>query len=58
MILVIAPCVIAIFIMSFVSYFIVSRNSTMLNNVIDHAEEVKTKQKELIYAFAELSESK
>ena len=35
MILVIAPCVIAIFIMSFVSYFIVSRNSTMLNNVID-----------------------
>ena len=58
MILVIAPCVIAIFIMSFVSYFIVSRNSTMLNNVIDHAEEVKTNQKELIYAFAELSESK
>lgn len=58
MILVIAPCVLAIFLMSFVSYFIVSRNSTMMDNVIDHAEEVKTNQKELIYAFAELSESK
>ena len=58
MILFIAPCVIAIFLMSFVSYFIVSRNSSMLNNVIEHSEEVKTNQKELIYAFAELSESK
>ena len=58
MILSIAPCVIAIFLMSFVSYYIVSRNSTMLTNVIEHSEEVKTNQKELIYAFAELSESK
>lgn len=58
MILAIAPCVLAIFLMSFVSYYIVSRNSTMLYNVIDHAEEVRTNQKELIYAFSELSESK
>lgn len=58
MILSVAPCVLAIFLMSFVSYYIVSRNSTMLYNVIDHAEEVRTNQKELIYAFSELSESK
>ncbi|MBO5260963.1 MAG: HD-GYP domain-containing protein [Coprococcus sp.] len=58
MILSIAPCVFAIFLMSFVSYYIVSRNSIMLTNVIDHSSEVKTNQKELIYSFAELSESK
>jgi hypothetical protein len=58
MILSISPCFLTIFIMSFVAYFIVSRNSTMMYSVIDQAEEVKTNQKELIYAFAELSESK
>ncbi len=52
------PCVLTIFLLSFVSYFIISRNSIMLNNTIEHAGEVKTNQKELVYAFAELSESK
>lgn len=52
------PCVLTIFILSFVAYFIVSRNSAMMENVMDNAEEVKTNQKELIFAFAELSESK
>lgn len=52
------PCVMTIFLLSFVAYYIVSRNSIMLNNTIEHAEEVKTNQKELVYAFAELSESK
>jgi len=58
MVLSVFPCVITILILSLVAYFIVSRNSTMLNSVIDNAEEVKSNQKELIFAFAELSESK
>ena len=58
MVLSVFPCVITILILSLVAYFIVSRNSTMLNSVIDNAEEVKINQKELIFAFAELSESK
>ncbi|MGN0395567.1 MAG: HD domain-containing phosphohydrolase [Coprococcus sp.] len=52
------PCVITIFLLSFVAYYIVSRNSIMLNETIEYAEEVKTNQKELVFAFAELSESK
>lgn len=58
MILSVFPCVLTIFILSLVAYFIVSRNSTMLNEAIDNMEEVKYNQKELIFAFAELSESK
>ncbi len=52
------PCVMTIFLLSFVAYYIVSRNSIMLTETIDYAEEVKTNQKELVFAFAELSESK
>jgi HD-GYP domain-containing protein (c-di-GMP phosphodiesterase class II) len=58
MVMVAFPCILSIFILSFVTYFIVSRNSIMLNNVIENSEEVKSNQKELIFAFAELSESK
>jgi HD-GYP domain-containing protein (c-di-GMP phosphodiesterase class II) len=52
------PCVLTIFIMSFVAYFIVGRNSSMLKNVMDKSRELKENQKELIFAFAEMSESK
>lgn len=58
MVLFVFPCVLTVIILSFVAYFIVSRNSIMLTEAIDNAEEVKSNQKELIFAFAELSESK
>ena len=58
MVLSVFPCVLTVIILSFVAYFIVSRNSIMLTEAVDNAEEVKNNQKELIFAFAELSESK
>ncbi len=54
----VSPCILSIFILSFVAYFIVSRNSDMMNNVMAKVEEMNLNQKELIYTFAELSESK
>lgn len=58
MLFTIFPCVLTICILSFVAYFIVARNSDMLRNIISSSEEMKSNQKELIFAFAELSESK
>lgn len=40
------------------SYYIVDRNMVMLNKTIDANHDLKHSQEELIYAFAELSESK
>ncbi len=40
------------------SYYIVDRNMVMLNKTIDANNDLKHSQEELIYAFAELSESK
>lgn len=40
------------------TYYIVDRNMVMLNNSIDANNDLAHSQKELIYAFAELSESK
>lgn len=52
------PSIIIIFVMTFVAYFIVSRNSETLNELTENAAEMKANQKELIFAFAEISESK
>ena len=40
------------------TYYIVDRNMVMLNKTIDANNDLKHSQEELIYAFAELSESK
>ena len=53
-----APCILVVFIMSFVAYYIVGRNSTTLNELVENTEEMKANQNELIFAFAEISESK
>ncbi len=52
------PCILTMLVLSVVAYYIVDRNSIMLQNVIDNVEEAKANQKELIYSFSELSESK
>lgn len=52
------PCILVVFIMAFVAYYIVGRNSTTLNELIENTEEMKANQRELIFAFAEISESK
>lgn len=44
--------------MSIIAFFIVDRNSQMLNQAIDGKLELQANQKELIYAFAEISENK
>ncbi len=44
--------------MSIVAFFIVERNSRMLTEAIDGELEVKRNQKEMIFAFAEISENK
>lgn len=44
--------------MSVIAFFIVERNSKMLNEAIEGRLEMQHNQKELIYAFAEISENK
>lgn len=44
--------------MSVISFFIVDRNSKMLNEAIEGKLELQRNQNELIYAFAEISENK
>lgn len=52
------PHIIIMFIMSIVAYFIVSRNSMMIQTAMDTTATMKNNQKGLIYSFAEISESK
>lgn len=52
------PHIVIIFFMSIVAYFIVRRNSMMINTAIDTAVTMQNNQKGLIYSFAEISESK
>ncbi len=44
--------------MSIIAFFIVDRNSRMLNDAIEGKLEIQQNQKELIFAFAEISENK
>lgn len=50
--------VIFILVTTLFSYYIVDRNMVMLNKTIDANNDLKHSQEELIFAFAELSESK
>lgn len=52
------PHIVIVFFMSIVAYFIVQRNSMMINTAIDTAVTMEENQKGLIYSFAEISESK
>lgn len=52
------PHIAIVFFMSIVAYFIVQRNSMMMNAAIDTAVTMEDNQKGLIYSFAEISESK
>lgn len=52
------PHIVIVFSMSIVAYFIVERNSMMINTAIDTAVTMESNQKGLIYSFAEISESK
>ncbi len=52
------PHIIIIFVMSIVAYFIVKRNSMMIQTAVDTAITMQNNQKGLIYSFAEISESK
>ncbi|MGN0152616.1 MAG: HD-GYP domain-containing protein [Wujia sp.] len=52
------PQIVIVFAMSIVAYFIVQRNSMMINAAIDTAVTMENNQKGLIYSFAEISESK
>lgn len=52
------PQILIVFIMSVVAYFIVQRNSMMINTAINTAVTMQNNQKGLIYSFAEISESK
>ncbi len=52
------PLIIIVISMSFISYFIVDRNAMMINKNIDTAITMANNQKGLIFAFAEISESK
>ncbi len=52
------PHIVIVFAMSIVAYFIVQRNSMMINTAIDTAVTMEENQKGLIYSFAEISESK
>lgn len=53
-----APQIVIVFSLSIVAYFIVQRNSMMINSAIDMAVTMQNNQKGLIYSFAEISESK
>lgn len=50
--------IVVIFILSIAAYFIVQRNSMMINSAIDTAVTMQNNQKGLIFAFSEISESK
>lgn len=52
------PNILIMFGMSTIAYFIVGRNSNMINTAIETAITMENNQKGLIYAFAEISESK
>lgn len=52
------PQIVIVFVMSVVAYFIVQRNSMMINTAITTAVTMQNNQKGLIYSFAEISESK
>lgn len=52
------PHIIFVFTMSIVAYFIVQRNSMMINTAINTAVTMEDNQRGLIYSFAEISESK
>lgn len=52
------PHIVIVFFMSIVAYFIVQRNSMMINTAIDTAVTMEENQEGLIYSFAEISESK
>ncbi|MDE5965830.1 MAG: HD domain-containing protein, partial [Lachnospiraceae bacterium] len=52
------PTVCIVIGMSVIAFFIVDRNSRMLNEAIEGKLELQQNQKELIYAFAEISENK
>lgn len=52
------PQIVIVFVMSVVAYFIVQRNSMMINTAINTAVTMQNNQKGLIYSFAEISESK
>lgn len=52
------PHIVVVFFMSIVAYFIVQRNSMMINTAIETAVTMENNQKGLIYSFAEISESK
>ena len=54
----IIPLILIEVIMSFVAYFIVGRNSQMIDKYIDTAETMQQNENYLIYAFSEISESK
>lgn len=49
---------VVVFILSIAAYFIVQRNSMMINSAINTAVTMENNQKGLIYAFSEISESK
>lgn len=50
--------IVVVFILSIAAYFIVQRNSMMINSAINTAVTMENNQKGLIYAFSEISESK
>ncbi|MBO6114840.1 MAG: HD-GYP domain-containing protein [Lachnospiraceae bacterium] len=50
--------IVVVFILSIAAYFIVQRNSMMINSAISDAATMQNNQKGLIYAFSEISESK
>lgn len=52
------PQIAIVFGLSVVAYFIVQRNSMMINSAVDMAVTMQNNQKGLIYSFAEISESK
>ena len=52
------PQIVIVFIMSVVAYFIVQRNSMMINTAVNTAVTMQNNQNGLIYSFAEISESK
>lgn len=54
----VVPHIVIVFFMSIVAYFIVQRNSMMINTAIETAVTMENNQKGLIYSFAEISESK
>lgn len=58
LILIALPSVCIVAGMSVIAFFIVDRNSKMLNEAIEGKLELQHNQKELIYAFAEISENK